>query len=58
MSDKIPDKTPAEKTITVVVQEKILHSGTIYAEGSEITDKPESLQAALDTGKVKDKAKK
>jgi hypothetical protein len=62
MADKTPpaetDKTPPAKTITVVVQEKILHSGELYAEGSEITDDPKLLASALDTGKVVEKAKK
>jgi hypothetical protein len=64
-TDKTPpaetDKTPPADTITVVVQEKIFHSGELYAEGAEITDDPKLLASALDTGKVvkkEEKAKK
>lgn len=52
------DQTKPEETITVTVLEKIFHSGTIYAEGSEITDTPEHLASALETGKVEKKGKK
>jgi hypothetical protein len=51
-----PAATPAakpEETITVTVLEKILHSGELYAVGSEITDTPKALASALETEKVK-----
>lgn len=62
-----PEETPPvgsteqikpEETITVTVLEKIFHSGTLYAEGSEITDTPAMLQSSLETEKVKIKESK
>jgi hypothetical protein len=53
MAEPKPDKAP--ETITTTVKERIFHSGVIYAEGSEITDTPESLLSALETKKVVEK---
>ena len=45
------------KTITVVAKAKIMHSGTLYAEDAEITDRPEILQSLIDSGNAELKKK-
>ena len=55
--EKPPEKPPEAKTITVVAKAKILHSGTLYAEGAEITDTPEILQSLIDSENAEIKKK-
>ena len=49
MTEKPPEKQPEAKTITVVAKAQILHNGTLYAEGAEITDAPDQLQSLIDS---------
>ena len=57
MTEKTPEKPPEAKTITVVAKAKIMHSGTLYAEGSEITDTPDLLQSLIDSENAEVKKK-
>lgn len=57
MTEKPPEKPPEAKTITVFAKTKIMHSGTLYAEGAEITDTPDQLQSLIDSENAEAKKK-